>query len=135
MNSRQLIVHTRNILEEYESVRMGIDFSGMVRERNLAAPLIVDDLDLLDKYLKSKNIENENQISFIRETYLGCIRQSRILEETLKHFNKSAAVNLLQKDYYLFQGTFCSLFSNYVYSYVEIRGDWVLIIRKIRPML
>jgi hypothetical protein len=103
MNSRQLIEHTRNVLQEYESIRLGIDSNDPMRA-HLDEPLIVNDLEILQQYLTKNQILGENQASFIRETYLGCIRQSHILEQTLKHFNKSASVNLLQKDYYLFQG-------------------------------
>ena len=56
MNSRKLIEHTRNVLQEYESIRLGIQQNGSTRERQLQDPIIVEDMEVLQGYL------NYNQV-------------------------------------------------------------------------
>jgi hypothetical protein len=56
MNSRKLIEHTRDILQEYEAIRLGLNAKGPSRERKLEEPLIVDDVEVLEKYLQRNQV-------------------------------------------------------------------------------
>ncbi|KAJ3304933.1 hypothetical protein HDV03_002161 [Kappamyces sp. JEL0829] len=102
-NSRQLIRHTVAALKEFESVRLGV---GLRRHGNqdsrFSNPIAAEEEQLLETYLSEHNITGENECSFVRETYLGCIRRGPFLEATLQRFLKSASGTFLQKDYYLF---------------------------------
>jgi hypothetical protein len=55
MNSRKLIEHTRDVLQEYESIRLGKE-RGSLEQPNLTDPLIVDDIEVLEHYLQKHQV-------------------------------------------------------------------------------
>jgi hypothetical protein len=134
MNSRKLIEHTRDLLQEYESIRLGLTSTGPSRERKLEDPLIVDDAEVLEKYLQrhqvhiTNEIMGKNEVSFIRETFLGCLRRNEILEVARfkignsEAFQQNCKCELIESGLLLVSG-------HLLFGDVEIGRNWFLFLQ------
>jgi hypothetical protein len=94
MSARFLIEHTRSVLTLQESYRLGL------AEKSKTA----HDEDILAQYLAENDIKSPNERLFITETFLGCHRQRRLIEATLKMFFRDTGSRYFQKDFNLFAG-------------------------------
>ncbi|KAI8898283.1 hypothetical protein BC833DRAFT_590480, partial [Globomyces pollinis-pini] len=105
MNSRKLIIHTRNCLIEHEYNHLGIPIGNKLinqHERDLTNPIAESEEVIITNYLKKHEITVKNDANFIKEMYFGCIRHRAFLEATLKLFYKLNKGKFLQKEFYLF---------------------------------
>ncbi|KAI8909101.1 hypothetical protein EDD86DRAFT_206957, partial [Gorgonomyces haynaldii] len=103
MSARFLINHVKNLLKIQEDTRLGR--SGALVEKSKPSfeePITKREEDVLEQYLLENNIKNPNERLFITETFFGCYRQRRMIEETLSIFFKETDQRYLQKDYHLY---------------------------------
>lgn len=116
-SSRNLILHTVQLLKQYETVRLG---AATNEDRKLSKPIAVEEDEMLETYLAKEKVRTDidltckitgkNECGFMRETFLGCVRRGPFLEvmkrsnnqATLQRFLANVGGPYLQKEYYLF---------------------------------
>ncbi|KAJ3288083.1 hypothetical protein HK104_008340 [Borealophlyctis nickersoniae] len=69
---------------------------------DLAQPMVVSEEEILDKYLKDKQITDEKERVFLTETFNGCVRQRKIIEIALEQFYVKTGGRYLRSEYNLF---------------------------------
>ncbi|KAJ3314721.1 Intraflagellar transport protein 80 [Boothiomyces sp. JEL0838] len=80
----KIAMEMEDALFQYEAHRLGlVDESLEIvseRDKDLSIQIIVEEEEILEKYLSKHKIEGENDVLFIKETYFGCVRNAKLLD-------------------------------------------------------